>query len=81
VTKRFLIWLFWFAVAGAVWVSVDNNDGVIQLPTWFGVSAVAILFGWWARFLAVKYPKWAKISYGAAGAAVLFAVLSVLVQS
>ena len=63
-TKRFFIWSFWFFVASLLlngfW---RNDDGTLEMPIWWGLGGVAVLFGWWARFLSVKYPARSRLVY------------------
>jgi len=48
---------------------------MVQLPTWWGAGGAIVLFAWWGRFLAVKYPSKRNLIYIVAG--VLCALLAI----
>jgi len=71
-TKRFFIWFFWYMVVTVVLMATwRNDDGTVQIPSWWGAGGLIVLFAWWGRFLAVKYPLKRKVIYGVAGAVCL----------
>lgn len=59
-TKRILIWGFWYVVGYGL---ILNSENVGFFEPWFTEVMLCILYMWWGRFLAGKYPRFRKLVY------------------